>query len=296
MLGERGYKMTNKTVNKKDALKLMGVLIVMMIVGYGLNIGVGVVAAIAGISAPFIVYSLALYIPMIAIAFLYLREKGDNLWKECGFNKIKASTFFLTILLTVVTYPMVMFTNVLSQLFVKNTMAQATDAMIGDTPVLYMIALAILAPVCEEILLRGFFHNRLKKFIPFTAAAILSGFWFGVFHLNINQFCYAWVLGIIFAYVNRASGSILTSMIMHVVVNSFGGVMMYITNAFYKSQGKEFAEVAESSRSDIKQMITLIVVTGILSVGSFFLTRIIIKAIAKREGNNVEAVKDNAVA
>ena len=287
-------KMTNKTIDKKNALKLMGVLIVMLIVGYGLDIGVGVVAAIAGISSPFIVYSLALYIPMIAIAFLSLREKGDNLWKECGFNKIKVSTFFLTILLTVVVYPMVMFTNVLSQLFVKNTMAQATDAMIGDTPVLYMIALAILAPVCEEILLRGFFHNRLKKFVPFTAAAILSGFWFGVFHLNINQFCYAWVLGIIFAYVNRASGSIFTSITMHFVVNSFGGVMLYIQNAFYKSRGKDFAEVAESARSDSKQMITLIVVTGILSVGSFFLTRIIIKAIAKREGNDVEAVNDSA--
>lgn len=291
--------MTSNNSNVKQALKLMGVLIFMMVVGYGLDIGVGVVAAYlsyAGITVPFIFYSLALYIPMIAIAFLYVSNKGDNLWKECGFNKIKTSTVFLTILLAVVSYPMVMFTNVFSQFFVKNTMAQATDDLVGNTPVLYIIAIALLAPVCEEILLRGFFHNRLKKMVSFTAAAILSGFWFGVFHLNLNQFCYAWLLGVVFAYVNRASGSIYTSMIMHVVINSFGGIMLYFQNIYYKSQGKDFAEVAESARSDSKQMIAMLVVTGILSVGSFFLTRLIIKAIAKREGTGTSAVEDNAVA
>lgn len=291
--------MTSNNSNVKQALKLMGVLIFMMVVGYGLDIGVGVVAAFlsyAGITVPFIFYSLALYIPMIAIAFLYVSNKGDNLWKECGFNKIKTSTVFLTILLAVVSYPMVMFTNVFSQFFVKNTMAQATDDLVGNTPVLYIIAIALLAPVCEEILLRGFFHNRLKKLVPFTAAAILSGFWFGVFHLNLNQFCYAWLLGVVFAYVNRASGSIYTSMIMHVVINSFGGIMLYFQNIYYKSQGKDFAEVAESARADSKQMIVMLVVTGILSVGSFFLTRLIIKTIAKREGTGTSAVEDNAVA
>lgn len=291
--------MTSNNSNVKQALKLMGVLIFMMVVGYGLDIGVGVVAAYlsyAGITVPFIFYSLALYIPMIAIAFLYVSNKGDNLWKECGFNKIKTSTVFLTILLAVVSYPMVMFTNVFSQFFVKNTMAQATDDLVGNTPVLYIIAIALLAPVCEEILLRGFFHNRLKKLVPFTAAAILSGFWFGVFHLNLNQFCYAWLLGVVFAYVNRASGSIYTSMIMHVVINSFGGIMLYFQNIYYKSQGKDFAEVAESARSDSKQMIAMLVVTGIMSVGSFFLTRLIIKAIAKREGTDASVVEDNAVA
>lgn len=291
--------MTSNNSNMKQALKLTGVLILMMVVGYGLNIGVGIVAAYlsyAGITVPFIFYSLALYIPMIAIAFLYLRGKGDDLWKECGFNKIKTSTVFLTILLTVVSYPMVMFTNVFSQLFVKNTMAQATDDLVGNTPVLYIIAIALLAPVCEEILLRGFFHNRLKKLVPFTAAAILSGFWFGVFHLNLNQFCYAWLLGVVFAYVNRASGSIYTSMIMHVVINSFGGIILYFQNIYYKSQGKDFAEVAESARADSKQMIVTLVVTGILSIGSFFLTRLIIKAISKREGTDTSAVEDNAAA
>jgi membrane protease YdiL (CAAX protease family) len=291
--------MTSNNSNVKQALKLTGVLILMMVVGYGFNIGVGVVAAYlsyAGITVPFIFYSLSLYIPMIAIAFLYVRKKGDNLWKECGFNKIKTSTVFLTILLTVVSYPMVMFTNYFSQLFAKNTMTQAADNLVGNTPVLYMIAIALLAPVCEEILLRGFFHNRLKKLVPFTAAAILSGFWFGVFHLNLNQFCYAWLLGVVFAYVNRASGSIYTSMIMHVVINSFGGIMLYFQNIYYKSQGKDLAELAESARADSKQMITILVVTGILSIGSFFLTRLIIKTIAKREGTDTSAVEDNAVA
>ena len=43
-------------------------------------------------------------------------------------------------------------------------------------------------------------------------------------------------------------------------------------------------------------MIVTLVVTGILSIGSFFLTRLIIKAIAKREGTDTSAVEDNAAA
>ena len=45
-------------------------------------------------------------------------------------------------------------------------------------------------------------------------------------------------------------------------------------------------------------VIVTLVVTGILSIGSFFLTRLIIKTIAKREGTDTStsAVEDNAAA
>ena len=288
--------MRGKSIDMKALFKLMGIFVLMMVVGNGIQLGAGFALINAGITVPFIVYSILLYVPMIAIAILYTSNQGEAFWKACGFKKIKAGTVFLAILLTVVFYPMVMFANVFSQLFTQNTVVQGADAIIGDSPVLYIISIALLAPVCEEILLRGFFHNRMKKLIPFTAAAILSGFWFGVLHLNLNQFCYAWLSGIIFAYVNRASGSILTSMIMHFIMNLFGSVAIYLETIFYKNQGKNFAEVAENMRADSNHMMLMLAVTGVLAIASFFLTRLIIKAIAKSEGNDYREIQEDAVA
>ena len=107
---------------------------------------------------------------------------------------------------------------------------------------------------------------------------------FGALHLNINQFCYATVLGLIFAYTNRASGSVFTSMIMHIVFNGYNMALLFMLNWAMEQVGMDFAETAEVGRANTSSMITSAVVTGVLAVGSFFLTRLILKSIAKREG------------
>ena len=137
--------------------------------------------------------------------------------------------------------------------------------------------------------MRGFFQNRFSKLIPFGVSAVLTGFLFGVLHMNINQFCYAWVLGIVFAYTNRASGSIVTSTIMHAIFNSFGFAAMVFTTKVAQDAGMSMAEGAEAYRTDVKTMAVSVVVTGVLAVISFFLTRLVLKAIAKKEGTDLQA-------
>ena len=131
--------------------------------------------------------------------------------------------------------------------------------------------------------------------MPFAVSAVISGIMFGVLHMNINQFCYATVLGVVFAYVNRASGSTFTSMIMHFLINSTNVGIILLTQAALASIGMDLAEVAETSRGNQSSMLTSLVVMGVLAVISFFLSRKIIRAIAKREGTvEVEAVETAA--
>ena len=47
----------------------------------------------------------------------------------------------------------------------------------------------------------------------------MSGLIFGLMHLNFNQFSYGFVLGVIFAAVVEASGSIYASMAIHFLIN-----------------------------------------------------------------------------
>jgi len=273
-----------KTFDKIELVKLVLVFILEIVIALAVGTLLNVIGNVAGISVPTYMHVLALDICLLIPVFAYTIKKGDSIVDAFGFKGIKVATFFQTILLVIVVSPMAMFANVLSQFFVPNTMVQGVDQFASESVGLTLVATVLCAPVVEEIVCRGFFTNRINKTMSFTAAAIISALMFGVLHMNINQFCYATVLGLIFAYTNRASGSIFTSMIMHIVFNGYNMALLFMMNWAMEQVGMDFAEAAEAERANTSSMISTAVVLGVLAVGSFFLTRLILKSIAKREG------------
>jgi len=273
-----------KTFDKIELVKLVLVFILEIVIALAVGTLLNVIGNVAGISVPTYMHVLALDICLLIPVFAYTIKKGDSIVEAFGFKGIKVATFFQTILLVIVVSPMAMFANVLSQFFVPNTMVQGVDQFASESVGLTLVATVICAPIVEEIVCRGFFTNRINKTMSFTAAAIISALMFGILHMNINQFCYATVLGLIFAYTNRASGSIFTSMIMHIVFNGYNMALLFMMNWAMEQVGMDFAEAAEAERANTSSMISTAVVLGVLAVGSFFLTRLILKSIAKREG------------
>lgn len=271
----------DKTENKSELIRLLIVYAVVL----AIMIGLSLIFTKVGIDMPFIAKAAVIYVLLLVPVIVYAIIKGDCTAEAFGFKKIKVSTFFFTILLSIVCAPMYMFANVLSQLVVPNVIVQNMDTLMGNSAGTSFIAMAVLAPIAEEIICRGFFTNRLKKTVPFVAAAVISAVMFGVLHLNINQFCYTLVLGIVFAYANKASGSILTSILMHFIVNASNIGMVLVAEKIFENMGMNLAETAEAGRQSAPAMIFSIVFYGILAVISFFLTRKVLRAIAKREGN-----------
>jgi membrane protease YdiL (CAAX protease family) len=273
-----------KKIDKIEVAKLMLLFLLEIAIELGINTIFGIFTNVLGINAPTYVHVFVLDICLLIPVFAYTIKKGDSIVEAFGFKGIKVATFFQTILLVIVVSPMSMFANVLSQFIVPNVMVQSVDQFASESVGLTLVATVLCAPVVEEIVCRGFFTNRINKTMSFTAAAIISALMFGVLHMNINQFCYATVLGLIFAYTNRASGSIFTSMIMHIVFNGYNMALLFMLNWAMEQVGMDFAETAEAGRANTSSMISTAVVFGILAVGSFFLTRVILKSIAKREG------------
>jgi len=274
----------NTKENKLEAAKIL----ILFLVEVAIELLIGFIFGQlenAGIVIPTYLHVFILDICLLIPVFAYTIKKGDAIVEAFEFKKIKVSTFFFTILLVIVAQPMVMLANVVSQFFVPNVMVQAVDQFATESVGLTLIATVISAPITEEIVCRGFFTNRLKKVFPFAVAAIFSGLMFGIIHLNLNQFCYATVLGIIFAYLNKASGSIFTSIEMHMVFNGLNMCMLFLMNAVMKAAGMDFAEAAEQSRTASSTVLTTAIVLAILSIPSFLLVRLIIRTIAKREGN-----------
>ncbi len=79
---------------------------------------------------------------------------------------------------------------------------------------------AVLAPVFEETLFRGFFLTSLTRYFPTWSAIALSGGMFAIAHLNLADVLPLTVLGMALGYVYLRSGNLLASMLLHGIWNS----------------------------------------------------------------------------
>ncbi len=98
---------------------------------------------------------------------------------------------------------------------------QLTEAAgLGEMNVLTLLAVVILAPLSEELTFRGVTMNLAKKASgSFLVANILQALMFGIFHLNIVQGVYAFVLGLVLGFVAHKYKSVVPSMLFHLVYN-----------------------------------------------------------------------------
>lgn len=86
------------------------------------------------------------------------------------------------------------------------------------------VFMVICAPVMEEFIFRKLVVDRSVKYGE-GVAVLLSGFMFGLFHGNLNQFAYAFSIGLFFAFIYVKTGKIIYTIAMHMIINFFGGII-----------------------------------------------------------------------
>ncbi|MBR4026638.1 MAG: CPBP family intramembrane metalloprotease [Lachnospiraceae bacterium] len=91
-----------------------------------------------------------------------------------------------------------------------------------DISLFMMIYSICLAPISEELIFRGVTLRVARRTFPFWIANIFQALLFGVFHMNMVQGCYAFVLGLILGYICEAGGSIYFSILFHFLFNLWG--------------------------------------------------------------------------
>lgn len=85
-----------------------------------------------------------------------------------------------------------------------------------------VIYVGILSPIGEECIFRGLIMHYAGESAPFYMANILQAALFGVFHGNLIQGIYAFLLGLLIGYLVKLSGSIFGGMIFHSALNFAG--------------------------------------------------------------------------
>ena len=87
-----------------------------------------------------------------------------------------------------------------------------------------IIIMVLLAPIYEEMIFRKLLIDRVVKYGEGTAI-LFSGLMFGLFHGNLNQFAYAFILGVIFGFVYVKTGTIRYTILLHMIINFMGSVL-----------------------------------------------------------------------
>jgi len=128
-------------------------------------------------------------------------------------------------------YPAALFTTGLLLMVLHSPMPFEMEPVNTADAVMAFLALAIAAPVCEEVLFRGVIQRAYEKQGPWRAILIV-GLLFSMFHLWPPQ-CLG-ILPIVFAlsYVYWRSGSLIASMLTHFGAN-IGAAVVLTSGTFF---------------------------------------------------------------
>lgn len=82
-----------------------------------------------------------------------------------------------------------------------------------------LIAVFFLAPIGEELLFRGLIQQYLSRAMNIYIAILLQGLLFGLYHGNVIQGVYAFLLGAVLGLITNKTHSVLYGIILHMAIN-----------------------------------------------------------------------------
>lgn len=144
-----------------------------------------------------------------------------------GYHRIKISSVFMVILYTFLCMPLMTAINAISMLFVDNAVNSVSGEILQMPFPVMLFLMGMFGPFCEEFVFRGMIFRGYKKSGSVFRAIILSSLLFGLMHMNFNQAAYAFAIGIMFALLVEATGSLWSSVIAHMTVNMQQVCLMY---------------------------------------------------------------------
>ena len=98
------------------------------------------------------------------------------------------------------------------------TMTKITS---GKSLFMMIFWMGIVAPIAEEMIFRWLVYLRLRDHFSVLVSAVISAAFFGIYHGNVLQAVYAFILGALFAWFLEMGGNKWTSVLMHIGANTW---------------------------------------------------------------------------
>ncbi|MEE0936293.1 MAG: CPBP family intramembrane glutamic endopeptidase [Methanobrevibacter sp.] len=158
---------------------------------------------------------------------IYLMGKIDSQTPEKNTLTVKRFITYIAVTLTlmwagnIIGLAITAFISFITPFDVSNPV----QSMINSSDIwLNLMLISIIGPIFEEIFFRKLLIDRTMKYGA-KASILVSALLFGLFHGNLNQFFYAFLIGGFFAYVYIRTGKIKYTILLHIIVNLMGSVV-----------------------------------------------------------------------
>ena len=101
----------------------------------------------------------------------------------------------------------------------------AMSQTLGGNVAIGIIIAVVLAPIMEELTVRGIILQRSKKAFGLVGCMIISALMFGLFHMNLIQAVYVIPMGLFWGFVGYKFNSVIPCIFCH-MLNNFLGVII----------------------------------------------------------------------
>lgn len=88
--------------------------------------------------------------------------------------------------------------------------------------------LVVAAPICEELVFRGFLYGKLRQVSSVAISTIITSLLFGLAHLQPNVAVVTFVMSIVMCLCREATDSIYPAIIVHILKNGIAFALLFV--------------------------------------------------------------------
>jgi len=174
--------------------------------------------------------------------FAAISPRSHKKFEYCPLGIINILLIFV---LSILFQPVMMMFAAVASLFMPNPVTGLMGNLAEFPFLLSLVIIAVTPAVCEELVFRGFIQSKYEG-QPIHVAAVVNGLFFGIIHMNMHQFPYAFVLGIAFAYMVYFTRNILSAVLSHFIINASQFTMGHMAARHIYTYGTVYEDVADA--------------------------------------------------
>ncbi len=178
-----------------------------------------------------------IFFSQLLIVFLptviYFTFTGEDIIETIPIDRLSISNTLYILGISLFIIPVMLFLGVIGESFEPNKISESALDLLNYPYLLGLLTMAVIPAIFEELFMRGAVLSNYRN-IPIFKASLINGFFFGVFHTNMQQFFYAALLGFIFSYFVYYTKSIFSVILSHFIINGINVTYLYLLNKLFE--------------------------------------------------------------
>ena len=266
---------------------------------FGLFTALGDEFAIDAISTIVIQIGILFVIPF-ALYIALFKKKPKEVFKDFGYKKLGFKAIMICFGIGILAFVLNLFISNFFSIILRYIGYNPTYSSGGtgyDTFPKFLFGVlfvAILPALFEEFVHRGLILRGTSDIVGYKKAIILSSVLFGLMHLNISQFFYATILGILMGLIATMTRSIWPAVIIHFCNNFINVLLSYLETSKLSSFSitNFLNSIANQSVFLFFAFVVIIILLALMGI-FFLLKKLFIETGYKRYATAFDTIEQN---